>query len=993
MPLTRNSDPRPRSARAGFSLIELMMTLVLLAIVVAVIATVMIASQRSKADTEGRVEAQQSGRAISDIIVADLRTAGYGTDTDAIPAQPPFAYVDSLEIILEANLNSNKPDSALADTNTTKMFPRAADPNTTPLPPKITGSYLPPMQYSTGAEMIRYTLDLNNDGNVDAADQVTPLATEAQRTANPNDYVLARAVYGQQPGGGNGGSLEKVGLVRGPGAGIPAMYTVYLGSNPTPWDWSNGPVPAAQLKNISRITVRVTTEGRRMRKDGTYPRATLTTDVNSLRNSPNATQTLYTVSGYVFKDVNQNGVRDVGEPGVQYALMRLGSAAVSQTSATGAYSVSAPPGQYVLRQTPPTGYGTFGVDSLAVDFVAYPASVTHDFADTALTGGWLRDTCYVDVNANGMFDAGDTRVDGATVSSGTTSTITDAAGAAALFLAPGTQTVTVIAPDSFMVSSTNPATVAITNGGTTNLYTVMAPNGTGHITGTVYLDVNKNGVKDAGETGVAGAWVGVTKDGGASYLAFGYSDASGNYDIIAPANMPAAITPYAVTMIPPTGYYPTGSTVIGTLWLSTGQTLTNKNFGVVNFTSISLTADRVLALGAAVLLPFDWSGNASQWASKGGFKKDLILCSEYASAPNISVWFNRMSSTPVFNTSWNYQRNAQSSALSIATGSIDTSTASPNVVGREDVVTGLARKPSGNIAVWMTQNTSGNEGYLNPNPRLFQTNDAGDVNQILLADCAAGPSLDLIAGTKSSTNVGTIEVWRGQGDSTFTRDEIYPPQGNLPGNTLGEVKAMVLADVTGDGYADLIVGTKTGDGQGAIHVMRFNTRVGGNRYRTMNTYSIVGEVTSLCATDVDGDGRLDLVVGTRITSVSGDVQLWRGNGSGDFSLTQNFVAPGPVLCLAAADLGGVSRNDIVFGFRTNESVYSGGVRILYTDLGILPATAVDPAGGTASYMTTSVVSANFNYRLNNTTPGPYYADLAVAQKPTATTGNLLVFIR
>jgi hypothetical protein len=40
-----------------------------------------------------------------------------------------------------------------------------------------------------------------------------------------------------------------------------------------------------------------------------------------------------------------------------------------------------------------------------------------------------------------------------------------------------------------------------------------------------------------------------------------------------------------------------------------------------------------------------------------------------------------------------------------------------------------------------------------------------------------------------------------------------------------------------------------------------------------------------------------------------------------------------------------------------------------------------------------VVSANFNFRLNNTTPGPYYADLAVAQKPTVSTGALLVYIR
>ena len=149
----------------------------------------------------------------------------------------------------------------------------------------------------------------------------------------------------------------------------------------------------------------------------------------------------------------------------------------------------------------------------------------------------------------------------------------------------------------------------------------------------------------------------------------------------------------------------------------------------------------------------------------------------------------------------------------------------------------------------------------------------------------------------------------------------------------------------------------------------------------------------ISVTDVNQDGIMDIVAGTRISSVAGDVQWWRGNGSGSFTLVQNFAAPGPVLCVAAADLGATSRNDIIFGFRDSESVFSGGVRVLYTDLGILPSISVDPSGGTASYMTTSLCTANFNFRQNNTTAAPYFTDLAVAQKPSATTGNLLVFVR
>ena len=149
-------------------------------------------------------------------------------DTDASPSQPPFAYVDSVEIIINANV------SPYPDPGGVTNFPRAIDPAKTPMPPKISGnSYTPPMLYGTSgfsAESIRYTLDLNDDGVVDAGDQAVPLATEAQRTANPDDYVIARSTYGLRLDGLNGGSLEKVGLVRGPGSGVPPLYTVYLGS-------------------------------------------------------------------------------------------------------------------------------------------------------------------------------------------------------------------------------------------------------------------------------------------------------------------------------------------------------------------------------------------------------------------------------------------------------------------------------------------------------------------------------------------------------------------------------------------------------------------------------------------------------------------------------------------------------------------------------------------------------------------------------------------
>ena len=145
--------------------------------------------------------------------------------------------------------------------------------------------------------------------------------------------------------------------------------------------------------------------------------------------------------------------------------------------------------------------------------------------------------------------------------------------------------------------------------------------------------------------------------------------------------------------------------------------------------------------------------------------------------------------------------------------------------------------------------------------------------------------------------------------------------------------------------------------------------------------------------DVDSDGLIDIVLGTRVSSTQGNIQYWRGLGSGLFAQASTFTTPGPVLCLGRGDFGGSPKEDLVYGFRTNESVYTGGVRILYLDLNTLPPGDVDPAGGGHNWMASALTVNNVNYRLNPTTSGAQLVDLAVATKTGATTGALLVFIR
>jgi len=144
---------------------------------------------------------------------------------------------------------------------------------------------------------------------------------------------------------------------------------------------------------------------------------------------------------------------------------------------------------------------------------------------------------------------------------------------------------------------------------------------------------------------------------------------------------------------------------------------------------------------------------------------------------------------------------------------------------------------------------------------------------------------------------------------------------------------------------------------------------------------------------VDQDGKLDICVGTQTGANIGNVQFWRGDGSGGFSLAATYVAPGLVQSLVTADYGGTGRKDLALGFRSDASSYAGGVRILFLDSGTLPLGGVDPAAGSQNWMAPAMVAGNFNFRKNPTTSGSPNQDLAVATKTGATTGELVVYVR
>ena len=102
----RNSCPRASgdTKERGFTLIELMVGLVLLAAVAWGLTTILIHSSQNRTSTMNRLESTQSASAALNMIAGDVRSAGYGADADEVTPQPAIAYVDQQELIISENL-------------------------------------------------------------------------------------------------------------------------------------------------------------------------------------------------------------------------------------------------------------------------------------------------------------------------------------------------------------------------------------------------------------------------------------------------------------------------------------------------------------------------------------------------------------------------------------------------------------------------------------------------------------------------------------------------------------------------------------------------------------------------------------------------------------------------------------------------------------------------------------------------------------------------
>ncbi|MCD5380873.1 carboxypeptidase regulatory-like domain-containing protein, partial [Candidatus Gracilibacteria bacterium] len=323
------------------------------------------------------------------------------------------------------------------------------------------------------------------------------------------------------------------------------------------------------------------------------------------------------IGDYVWNDLDKDGIQDSGETGVVGVVVNLldingDVVATTTTDTNGEYGFDVDPGTYLVEFIKPTGYvgapegnGSDSTGSDADIITGQTDSIivaSGDEIDNIDTGiyvptGSLGDRVWVDTNADGIQDAGEMGVQGVTVelldeNSDVVATTTTDENGNYLFedVVTGDYSIRFSdLPTDYVFSPENVGGVdgdsnANTTTGETEVFTLNDNDSilsidagiytTASIGDTVWFDDNKDGIQDAGESGIEGVVVNLLDENG-DVITTTTTDSNGNYlfDNLIPGE-------YSVEVVAPTGYVispetnTTDTTLDSNIDIITGQTET-----------------------------------------------------------------------------------------------------------------------------------------------------------------------------------------------------------------------------------------------------------------------------------------------------------------------------------------------------------------------------------------------------------------------------------
>jgi hypothetical protein len=354
------------------------------------------------------------------------------------------------------------------------------------------------------------------------------------------------------------------------------------------------------------------------------------------------------------------------------------------------------------------------------------------------------------------------------------------------------------------------------------------------------------------------------------------------------------------------------------------------SLSVVGSSTADATGPPALSFGPALHVA---AGNGPWLLSEGDVlgngQSYLAVANIFGLGPNgTSLLMNHAAQKPAFNPRIGFDAvGAQAPLLADFSGS-----------GLPDlVICDLPAVPVGRCRVYPNTSPPRAGTPTFGKPVVLNTPDTPEV--LAAADMTGDGKLDLVIANFGSLGPDAITIFR---NTSVAGKLSFAPAQNFTGGFGAE--GMTVADLNGDGKPDIVTGNTAGNNVTAM----VNKTPRGSAHMVLSAPQDLPATlgpTAVVAADFNGDGKLDLAVGSSFTPDANDLNIYMNetpNGSDILKFRHQVLAADPgIEGITAADFSGDGTSDVAYaayrtptGWPTTAVCGTGGLLpLLCSDLG------------------------------------------------------------
>jgi len=162
---------------------------------------------------------------------------------------------------------------------------------------------------------------------------------------------------------------------------------------------------------------------------------------------------------------------------------------------------------------------------------------------------------------------------------------------------------------------------------------------------------------------------------------------------------------------------------------------------------------------------------------------------------------------------------------------------------------------------------------------------SGKFHGIAIADVDNDGSMDIVGGAFSP---GSVVIWYNMGPGVISEPQFIP--------VTGDIQSVAVTDLNEDGLKDIVVSVQKESSGIAVFINEGNRKwVKGVGPTEINNYQ------GIKITDINKDGHMDIVAANTTSDIHGGIQIWLGDGKGNWIRESGPTITGIYMNVALAD--------------------------------------------------------------------------------------------